>query len=175
MLWRNGDEDVLIDGRNRQKACEMAGIEPLYDRFEGGEDDVRDYIADVNLERRDLKRSQKIMALALLYPKPEGKGGDRTKGSSNPELSQRLGLLAGSLKTGQNRLSQARQILPYEDLKKKVLLLRLLDFLAGRNFAMTQICSWQICRLKRRPAQRSRRQVSSFGARLARPGRGLES
>jgi len=35
------------------------------------------YIADVNLERRDLARAQKIMALAMQYPDPEKAGADR--------------------------------------------------------------------------------------------------
>jgi hypothetical protein len=116
MLWRNGAaEDILIDGRNRKAACALVEIEPTFDYFEGDEDDVIAYIADVNLERRDLTKAQKVMALAKLYPQPD------TKGQRSPALLEKLKQLSKSLSTAQGRLSQARQILPYDDLAKAVL------------------------------------------------------
>ena len=45
------DKDgVIIDGRNRDRACEIAGIEPATVLFEG--DDPRAYIIASNISRR---------------------------------------------------------------------------------------------------------------------------
>jgi len=51
----------LIDGRNRLRACEIVGIPPVFANFDGDEDAVLAYIADVNLQRR---------LYAKLYPEP---------------------------------------------------------------------------------------------------------
>lgn len=40
---------------------------------------MRTFIADVNLERRDLKKGQKAMALAMLFPR-----GKRGRGKVDP-------------------------------------------------------------------------------------------
>jgi hypothetical protein len=64
-------------------------------------------IADVNLERRDLKKGQKAMALAMLYPDPE-KGGRGKKsvatrhGFSKDRLSDARSVLAHSLALAQD-------------------------------------------------------------------------
>jgi hypothetical protein len=122
MLWKNGEGEFLIDGRNRRKACELAGIEPKSEYFAGDEEDMVAYIADVNLERRDLTKQQKIMALATLYPEPEEKGGAKKKGQSdNPELLKKLHMLAKSLSSARTRLAQARKLLFYPDLSQAVL------------------------------------------------------
>jgi len=49
---------ALIDGRNRERACEKAGVEPRYDRLPEGVD-VFTYIVSVNLHRRHLTGAQK--------------------------------------------------------------------------------------------------------------------
>lgn len=55
-------ECVILDGRNRFHACEMAGVRPTLVAF-AGEDPIA-YVASSNLHRRDLDKSQKAM-LAL--------------------------------------------------------------------------------------------------------------
>jgi ParB-like chromosome segregation protein Spo0J len=114
-FWENGDGRILIDGRNRFKACEFIGVEPQYSEFKGTEDDVLAYIADVNLERRDLKEDQKIMALAKIYQKP-------TQGKKlDPELRKKFSKLAKTQKSAEVRLGHARQVLEYKDLADSVL------------------------------------------------------
>jgi hypothetical protein len=49
---------------------------------------VRAFIADMNLERRDLKKAQKAMAFAVLYPKPNH-GGKRERGAVSEVESAR--------------------------------------------------------------------------------------
>lgn len=59
VLTANGE---VLDGRNRLRACEAAGVEPQFTRY-GGSDPV-DFVRRQNLRRRDLTPSQKA-AIAL--------------------------------------------------------------------------------------------------------------
>jgi hypothetical protein len=75
------DKDgFLIDGRNRARACEIAGIEPKTVPFEG--DDPRAYIIGSNIARRHMSKGQQAMVVAMMYPEPaktkrKGSGGVR--------------------------------------------------------------------------------------------------
>jgi ParB-like chromosome segregation protein Spo0J len=93
-------EDELIDGRNRLRACEIAGVEPSFTVFEGDEDQVRAFIADVNLERRDLKKGQKAALYAKLFPEPAKGGRGKTVTTDNsftrPQLSNCRAILRHS-------------------------------------------------------------------------------
>jgi hypothetical protein len=81
----------------------LAGFLPpsLYRILSGGNG------ADVNLERRDLKKGQKAMALAMLFPKAKH-GGARTAGASPDSGLAKEMERAGITK---QRLSEARSIL----------------------------------------------------------------
>jgi hypothetical protein len=74
----------LLDGRNRLAACKIAGVDPTFSVFEGDDEAALALIADVNLERRDLKKSQKAMAFAMIYPE-RGQGGRGKKGPNDWE------------------------------------------------------------------------------------------
>jgi hypothetical protein len=104
------DKDgVLIDGRNRDRACEIAGIEPATVLFEG--DDPRAYIIATNISRRHLTKGQQAMAVAMIYPAP-GKGG-RGKKKTMDETSTLF---------SPKRLQLARTVLAYSsDLAHAVL------------------------------------------------------
>jgi ParB-like chromosome segregation protein Spo0J len=107
------DKDgVIIDGRNRDRACEIAGVEPEIVRFEG--DDPRAYIIASNISRRHLTKGQQAMAVAMVYPVPE-KGGKGKRSRIQEGLDE-------PRKTFQNRLSQARTVLAHSpDLAQSVL------------------------------------------------------
>ena len=60
VLW----EEQLIDGRNRLKACEELGIEPVDSMLE--DIDPFDFVISANLRRRHLKPSQLAMCAAKL-------------------------------------------------------------------------------------------------------------
>jgi hypothetical protein len=53
----------LIDGRNRLRACQMAGVQPTYTSL-NGHDPVA-YILSTNVTRRHLSKGQSAMAVAL--------------------------------------------------------------------------------------------------------------
>jgi ParB-like chromosome segregation protein Spo0J len=50
-------EDKVLDGRNRLRACEVAGIEPTFTVYSG--DDPVAYVVSLNLRRRHLDTSQR--------------------------------------------------------------------------------------------------------------------
>jgi ParB-like chromosome segregation protein Spo0J len=61
----------IIDGRNRQRACEKAGVEPRYVEFGGPAEDILRFIISANIHRRHLKpedRRKLIKELLLADP-----------------------------------------------------------------------------------------------------------
>ena len=96
------DAGVLIDGRNRLRACEIAGVVPTFVSLNGH--DAAAFIVSANLERRNLNKGQQAIALAMIYPEP-GKGG-RGKTSEANTAAKRGGFSA-------DRLSDARSVLKH--------------------------------------------------------------
>jgi ParB-like chromosome segregation protein Spo0J len=90
-------DGVLIDGRNRLRACEIAGVEPEFESLNGH--DAAAFIVSANLSRRNLTKGQRAMALAMIYP-DGGKGGRGKKG--NP---------AETADFSERRLRDARSVL----------------------------------------------------------------
>lgn len=61
----------LLEGRNRQKACHMVGVEFLVREFGSEESDgtsPAQFVADMNLHRRQMTSGQKAMAALALIP-----------------------------------------------------------------------------------------------------------
>jgi hypothetical protein len=107
MLDRAGE--MLVDGRNRLKACRLAGVEPRFERLPVGIDPVG-YIVSKNINRRDLTKGQKAIALALIYPE-----GARGRGNIDPARKS-----AESASFSFRRLGVARQIARHPDLADAV-------------------------------------------------------
>lgn len=57
------DEGQLIDGRNRLAACEIAKLEPTYQRLNGHEAEA--YIWGANAKRRQMSKGQIAMVAAM--------------------------------------------------------------------------------------------------------------
>jgi hypothetical protein len=93
-------DGVLIDGRNRLRACEIAGVEPTYQSLNGH--DAAAFIVSANLARRNLSKGQQAMALAMIYPEP-GRGGRGNTGGA--KAARNIGGFSDE------RLRQARSIL----------------------------------------------------------------
>jgi ParB-like nuclease domain len=58
-----GENGEILDGRNRAVACEMAGVQPSYTRYEGN--DPAGYALAANVQRRNLSTSQKYMIMEM--------------------------------------------------------------------------------------------------------------
>jgi hypothetical protein len=90
-----GGELVLVDGRNRRAACELAKVEPEVRHLNGEEPNA--YVLSANIHRRSLTPGQRAMAVAMIRPEPEKL---KRRGSSKVEVHQ-------------GRLSEARAVLAY--------------------------------------------------------------
>jgi N6-adenosine-specific RNA methylase IME4 len=72
-------EDMILDGRNRLRACTAAGVEPVYAPFTG--DDPAAYVLSQNLARRHLGPSERAMVAARMANLKWGQRADRVEGS----------------------------------------------------------------------------------------------
>lgn len=57
-------EGRILDGRNRAKACQQVGIEPVTVTYDG--DDLAEYVIDCNTTRRHMSTGARAMATALV-------------------------------------------------------------------------------------------------------------
>jgi ParB-like chromosome segregation protein Spo0J len=78
VLWDGGGEWLILDGRNRAKACAELGIKPKTEVY-GGDDPYR-YVVSVNVARRHMNESQRAIVAARLATLQHG--GDRSSGKS---------------------------------------------------------------------------------------------
>ncbi len=73
-------EGMVLDGRNRQWACEFAQIEPVYEEYTG--DDPLNFVLSKNLHRRHLSESQRALVAASIVDWERGIN-QTTAGSTN--------------------------------------------------------------------------------------------
>lgn len=94
------EEYWLVDGRNRFRACEMAGVEPQYgmdNRYFGEPDLIGPWIISHNLHRRHLTASQRA-AIAVEYEKRLAiEAAARQRAGKPVEAGGRASDLAGEL------------------------------------------------------------------------------
>ena len=64
-------EGMILDGRNRARACQVAGVDPRYEMYAG--DDPASYVVSLNLRRRHLDEIQRGMASGRLAKLTRGR------------------------------------------------------------------------------------------------------
>lgn len=94
--------EVLLDGRNRLKACAIAGVEPRIERLAEGIDEVA-YIICANIEHRHLNKGQQAVALALAHPDASGRA------------------LSAHSRIHKTQIAEAREIIAHADLASQVM------------------------------------------------------
>ena len=93
-------EDKILDGRNRYRACEAAGIEPTFTVYQG--DDPVAFVVSLNLRRRHLDESQRAMVAAKLATL---KLGDNQHSEGLP-----IGRSSELLNVGERTVARAREV-----------------------------------------------------------------
>lgn len=82
-------DGLILDGRNRYAACEMAGVEAVTVVYDG--DDLAEYVIDCNVTRRNMSTGARAMATALVLAADGRREGGRWArdsigpGSDSPE------------------------------------------------------------------------------------------
>ena len=61
----------ILDGRNRYRACQKAGVAPRFQEFTGTEEEALQAVLSWNLERRHLNQGQKAMIALEVLPEFE--------------------------------------------------------------------------------------------------------
>jgi N6-adenosine-specific RNA methylase IME4/ParB-like chromosome segregation protein Spo0J len=96
-------EEKVLDGRNRIRACEAAGVDPTFTAYTG--DDPVAYVVSLNLRRRHLDESQRAMVAAKLATLKQGA---RTDLSPIGEMSQAQA--ATLLNVGKRSVERAAEV-----------------------------------------------------------------
>jgi len=89
----------VLDGRNRQRACEDAAVEPRFEVFDGT--DPLGFVISRNLIRRHLREGQRALVAAGLASMKQGARNDLNRGYavSQAEAAQLLNISARSLQS----------------------------------------------------------------------------
>lgn len=108
--WLNRD-GVLLDGRNRIRACQAAGVRPSFRQYDG--DDEVGFIVSLNLRRRHLSQEERaFLAVDLLeHYERQGLAAKAAAGSSaapGRPSSAKDGLKSDHLSRDNSRRSTAR-------------------------------------------------------------------
>jgi hypothetical protein len=102
----------ILDGRNRVRACELAGIEPRFEDANGG--DPVALAVSLNVKRRNLTRDQRAIAAAGAWPLYEVETGAAAHGKSarsGPTSDRTRDRLATLFAVNKNAIQQARALL----------------------------------------------------------------
>jgi ParB-like nuclease domain len=119
-------DGVVLDGRNRLRACEIAGVEPRFEVYGGGNPVA--FIVSSNLKRRQLNESQRALIatrLATLAPGQHQAAGEKAGRCGASETQMRKcadwdpamtqAAAAAALNVSKRSVQSARVILDHGD------------------------------------------------------------
>ena len=100
------DKDgTILDGRNRLAACEIAGVEPRFEKYSG--DNPVGFIISANLRRRHLSESQRALVASKLATLSHG-GDRRSDQAANLQLEiPKASVAAAMLNVSERSLASA--------------------------------------------------------------------
>ena len=58
----------ILDGRNRYRACKLAGVMPKFETFEGTKEEAFTKVISLNIQRRHLSKTQRAVVAVMLLP-----------------------------------------------------------------------------------------------------------
>jgi hypothetical protein len=96
---------MILDGRNRQRACQAAGIDCAHQPLPGGQDPLA-FVIDKNLNRRHLTNSQRAMVAAKLANLRDG----QTKAGASIEAPASQDDAAEKLKVSRSSVQRAIKV-----------------------------------------------------------------
>lgn len=101
-------EGKILDGRNRYRACQMAGVKPTTVEFGGDWDNALKYVTSENMVRRHLTASQRGMVAARLANLRKGRQPSSVEGAKTDAVSQVAA--AEQMKVGRETVKRAKQV-----------------------------------------------------------------
>ena len=103
-------EGAILDGRNRNRACEIAGVEPQFVTFDG--EDALAFVISHNLHRRHLTESQRAMVASKVATLRKGDVNSQKHGSpiGEPLTHKDRATAAAELNVGTSSLDRARRV-----------------------------------------------------------------
>jgi hypothetical protein len=98
-------DGVILDGRNRYRACELAGVDPVLEEYQGG--DPLGFVISHNLHRRHLTEPQRAMVGAKLANLPANRP---QESSGIPLLNISQPVVVSMMNVSTDSVKQARKI-----------------------------------------------------------------
>jgi len=91
----------VLDGRNRLRACEIAGVEARFTEFMGSDQEALEFVVDTNSTRRHLSESQRaIVAARLATFSHGGSRSGRVVGFTQRAAAEKLGVGERTVRDG---------------------------------------------------------------------------
>lgn len=147
-------EGRILDGRNRQRACELAGVGPTFIEYDGT--DPLGFVLSMNLVRRHLNESQRAMVASRIAALPVGANQHAPIGApSQPDAAARLNVsrravqrarkvqekgtaaLIAAVDSGELAVSVAAQVASLPD-AEQVVIVAAMDKATGKAKAATR-------------------------------------
>ena len=109
ILGADASDQVIVDGRNRLRACIDAGVKPTFTCLQAK--DVETYIIDKNLHRRHLTESQRAMVAATIANIRNG-ANQHSKNDGVPigTPSMSIDSAAKKMKVGRRTAARAKKV-----------------------------------------------------------------
>jgi hypothetical protein len=102
----------ILDGRNRHRACEAAGVEPRFETWAGDAGSEIAYVVSANLTRRHMNASQRALVAAKLATLRHG--GDRvSEQAANLQVAPTQAEAATMLNVSERTVASAREVLDH--------------------------------------------------------------
>ena len=102
-------DDKLLDGRNRHRACSEAGVQPIFDVYDGP--DPLAFVLSQNVERRHLDESQPGMIASRLATLKRGRPDNASiEAISQPEAAAKLNVSRSTVQRATTVLENANSV-----------------------------------------------------------------